>query len=304
MSTKILEVFTDFNMRKGQIQYRFVKLFNRTFDFNLPENFQELNQLQLEVWAEIIWHKKLDWFKTDKDGKIRIEDEHEYVAHHIEFARILLMCPPHIWAYVGYEDIRNMLFTWKITAPFFEGVPELKQNPCGCFGQFIGPADLDIMNAWEFSHVDSQYLRYKQTTEDEDLNRFISYLYREADPDFDPMSPDSSGDPRERFNENTEPLRRPFFSEIPKRKKLLVLFWYESWRMEMPKYFKHIFSKPNQNAARSKPEGWLKIFLAAGDGAKHFHSIKNTNINILLSDIDRVMKNAKDLKAEIKSNQS
>lgn len=288
-------------MISGCVSYRILG-FPLKHKFKCPETFEELNPLQLECWAQLVWHDRLQFFDMNAE-EVTLTDEEGYLARHLEFARIMMMVPKHIWGIIDLESLRDIVFEWKLTEPFFNDLPTLEENPVTSLGQYYGPKNSEFFSAWEFNFVDALYSMYKKTKSIEHLNRFIALMYRERVSNFNPRSADTNGDIREKFNHKTDDYRMDDIAAQPLRKKLLILFWYENWRMSLSKMFKHVFSKSDSDKTKSsKPVGWTDVLLSASDNISNLEKVKDIEIVILLKDLDRKAKQHKEYERERKKN--
>lgn len=114
--------------------------------------------------------------------------------------------------------------------------------------KFYGPiGDFSTLKAEEWTEADTAFMDFMASENQEDLDRFISILYREQFYNMNPDHPEWAGDYRMPFNEHTVPLRMMHLSKLDAGIKFGILTWYRACRQEWENLFERVFQSNGQN---------------------------------------------------------
>lgn len=263
--------------------------------FSCPESFEEMSLDQLSFWAENVWSKLDNFFeKPLADSPLAIKDESKFVLWNLLIVQNLTRIPAWLFRTLDVESQRNIVFNWKLGHFMFEQTYEPENNPVVQFTDLYGPTSADVFVPWEFSFADINYLQYKKTQESRYLFRFLAHLYRKSKHLY---NPEIHEDIREKFNHHSHNYRLETVKAMPRGHQLLVLYWYESWRRSLPRDFKHLFNTKSDSKAATAGS-WLPVFQSASGGIHNFETIKYMNCLLLFSEINRIIKEQKELEAK------
>lgn len=286
-------------MQTGKIRFPLfgLKFLPWAVKIKCPQSFAEMTISQLAWWAENVWSKMDQYFqKPLKDAEVYVKDENQFILWNLQMVQKLTGVPTWLFRQLDIESRRNIVFNYKLSNFLYSDVYAPEINPISRIGKLHGPSSVDVLVPWEFSFVDVNYLRYKKTKEDKYLVQMLAHLYRKKNQNF---NPDLDEDKREKFIHHNYSKRKEY---IEKRsttgERLLVLYWYESWRNTLPKSFKYIFNSPSDKKVEAAGS-WLPVFQSASGGIHNFETIKYMNLLLLLSEINRQMKLQKELESKI-----
>lgn len=296
------EVFLECNMRTGRIQYNLfgIKAFPMSKKFACAESFDELNQKQLQWWATNVWPNlsKMISVKEDEDGnQIQlINDPVEFFTLNMAICKIISNIPSWLYLMLDDEALRNMVYTWKLPQFMYTTTYAPNKNPIVKIGKLYGPKSTDDLIGWEFTFTDAMYLKYRQTKDLKFLDKFVSQIYRPRKVVMQglPDAPYFDLDERQYYHHQTDIYRIADIAAAPIDVKMLVLYWYEYWRGNLPKQFPFLFTKKNDSSAEAAGS-WLPTFLHASNGIHNFEAIKKTKVMLLLTELNRLMKQQKDM---------
>lgn len=264
--------------------------------FFCAESFDEMTPLQLEWWCEYIWDKSAYYFsKPVKELPGIINDEERFVNLSIHAIAQISNIPKWLFFTLDNESLRNIIYNYKLHNFLFKDAYTPEINPVPKIDKFYGPINAEVLVPFEFALVDNKYMKYKETQDIKFLNVLLAHLYRPADKDYDP---EKSADIRMEFKDHSWVRRIDAISGAPHGRKLLVLYWYENWRNNLLKFFPHLFTKENQQKAKGD-KGWMPVFQSAANGAQNLPGILHMNLLLLMSDINRIIGEQKELKKKL-----
>lgn len=281
-------------MQSGKVTINLfgIKWLKWSVKFTCPESFDECTTSQLSWWAENVW-SKLDYYfeKPLKDSPLAVKDENRYVIWQLKIVQQFTGISSWLFSNLDFESQRNIIFNWKLCSFALSEQYEPEYNPITQIGKLFGPTSADVFVPWEFSFIDINYLRYKESRNTKHLYRFLAHMYRNAKQSY---TPEIDSDIREKFTEHSYTLRLDEVSKMPKGHQLLILYWYETWRLSLPKIYKHLFSTKTDKNVKSSGS-WLPVFQSASNGIHNFDKIQYMNCMLLFSEIDRLILQNKEL---------
>jgi len=121
----------------------------------------------------------------------------------------------------------------------------------------------------EFMFADTFFVLYSQHHQVEHLDKFLTVLYRPAQPELDVNHPDWKGDVRVRFNEHQLDARTPRVARVPAIEKLAVLTWYRGCRAQLAQEFPDVFTAAEsiqEEEAQQAPD-WSRVLRKLSGGA-------------------------------------
>lgn len=150
------------------------------------------------------------------------------------------------------EDTRIQLMALTDFILSDEAKLKLTKNPLPeiTFGgrTYIGPAD-ELANIvfGEFCAAEDIYKSYKKSGNLDLLRTLCAVLYRFADPNFDSLAADTTGDERERYNSNNIKARAQLFAKCPIEILKAIELFYLSCRELIVSENTEIFSSSDSN---------------------------------------------------------
>lgn len=165
------------------------------------------------------------------------------------------------------DQARLLTFEWKLL-DFLFVENNLIINPCPKvkvwyrlkrYVLYAPPEDLrHTITADEFRFADRAYEAFKLTQEIKYLDQLLAVMLRPKARNYSPISPDTTGDPREEFNNNTIQHRMNIVSAIPVIDKYAIYLWYDGCRSQFPKAYPEVFSGKNEEKASL--HGWTAVY--------------------------------------------
>ncbi len=218
---------------KIQIQNKF---FRKKKCFLFPASFSDLNFDQWTAYHQYvlqhIGEAELLWIFLSGNEKFKLKIPGERIAD-IEYLTYFIHSEPSPEWYMKFVVLNGV----KLIGP----ASEFKNMVCG-----------------EFVFADTYYTSFKETEDENFLNKFLAVLMREIDSLANETSPAWKGDNRIIFNENHIDRRAALISKMPLDKRLAAAFNYSIIRELLEKRYIWIFQKSSAES-NSKSSGWDKV---------------------------------------------
>lgn len=225
----------------------------RTFSISVPSSWEELQPgqfgsaiylLQVTTQADPAWIKlslltllfEKHWPVlngiSDQDRETLLNGMHDELGNQV--------C----------EGLADFFYTEE--PPLYNFFPKIKTKKLDLI-----PAEKDLSNIGfgEWCFLDTYFNFYFRSHGDEIwLNRMIATVYRAADVNSNPDSPDYSGDLRLPFNENLIPKHADLVKDLPRNTKMAVFQWIAVALKQAKIRRPHVFPKaPERFDADGKP---------------------------------------------------
>jgi hypothetical protein len=305
-------------MKTGTAYYNLfgIGIFRLKKRFSVPESFAEMSRKQLLWYAENVYMKYPELFRTVTRPALREPqvpaspspssasgggpyeetvtlpiDEKNLVALMILALKELSNLPGWIYWMLQADQLHDLIFQQQLMnflfTPYFS-----EDNPMETLTLRVpqgaglkGPEGIDAITTEQFAFADACFMNWHKEqhkpNSEKDLDSFIYHLY----------CPDH----------NTSVVHHATLTQVqkvPAAAKVLVMLWYMGHRVTYPRLYRHLFSKQNERAA-SGHGSWITIILSAGGGIAHYNKVKVESHTLFLMDCDRLLKAQKELKEEM-----
>jgi hypothetical protein len=143
---------------------------------------------------------------------------------------------------------------------------------------WYGPKDFAYLSFEEMQLADSHFIAYTNTSEEVELDRFMSILYR-------PKNDKKYGDNRQAFDADFSSDSYTQLAKIQTAEKVASMIWYESQRDLMIENYSECFSEANGGEKQTLQE----MMLAIGQGIENYNLVRTTSALVVYADIKRVL---------------
>lgn len=302
-------------------------------NYAVPESWNEISLKHLYAFIQLVYLQKRaifrDYLNDDGEERLSIKNWDEYHKARAGLLYFLLGCTRFKfwvewkWKFIPVlrwvrlfdlfdsHQLHDMLVRDKIGDFFFTSL-ELKKNLLPVITpyrgvkaltgeKYYGPLNFDNLVALEYSFADVYYVRFKKNPKNiKHLDTLIAILYRARKPNYNPDSPDTDGDPRERFNRITVDKRVELFAKLPVNVKYAILIWYESCRSQLPKKYPHVFTKETREK-KKKGATMIDILLElAGDKFGTVNETHYAPIELILMEMESLQIKAEEMNKKLK----
>lgn len=282
--------------------------------FNLPDNWNELNKLQLiqlcsltktnigvnelKIKLVLLW---LDLAVEHKPA-IDVKDETLYrLRHKRKFYNIA------VTDLVAISNKLSWLFKSKKTKDGIvieidsklirQLIPEIK------IGDTVlhGPADAMSNTVFkEYVHIETFYDKYAQTHDQEYFNKILAVLYRPRSANYDPENP--TDDIREALNDNLINSRAKWFADVPEDVKLAVFQFYAGTKAFMKKKYPYVFEEGGYKSIHKRDvfDDFIRLTNAlTNDDVTKFDDVMEQNTYKVLTTMDELRRKQKEFEAKM-----
>lgn len=202
-----------------------------------------------------------------------------------------------------YPD--EMAWMLKRVEKFFDTV-DLTKNKLpslrNVFHRYYGPQEnMFTSTLAEWVHAEFNYSMYAKTGKKEFLNKLVAVLYRRKAKNYNPNSPEATGDKREKFNEFTFERRAKRLRFVPKHKKTAVFMFYTGIRNHLQNAHPKTFGgSGDQTSDLGKSLQSMVRSLNEGDPLRN-EKLLATNVHDVLTEIESALKQQEKLNKKMKS---
>lgn len=211
---------------------------------------------------------------------------------------VLCYIQPHQALFISIEDadsICSFLLEQesKLTINRF---PSIRS---GILKKLYGPSDaMGNSSFGEFIMADSYCMNYIRSEKVEWLDKLIACLYRPRKRKYNPSDVNFDGDVREKFNNNNLPSRLKQISRLDSELKHAILAYFIGCKNQFASTYRHLFTR-GEGGNGSSP--WLDTLSSYSKGVQHFDDVLDSNAGIVLFDLDKNVKDSKELEKKLKS---
>lgn len=257
-------------------------------DKRIPTSWDELTPKQLLFVAGMWKHWKL--LSSITEPLLSDKYAREIFKQRLGLLIVLLDIPSYkFWdkSYkafkaLGYDDIATLL---KHTDFIFAG-NSLTVNSFQEIGGYYGPGEkLNYVSIEEFGFVETFYLLYLKTEDDQYLHKLISSLYRKSDSE----NYNKRGDKRKPFSPHYISEGEAWASKLDYKKKQAILLYYMGCRAYLEKVYTYVFKKSAGKTTETTNYAELLIDLA-GDKFGDYEKTKATSARDILFFMDNTLK--------------
>ncbi|HRH57400.1 MAG TPA: hypothetical protein PLS10_07095 [Chitinophagales bacterium] len=252
-------------------------------EFSVAENFNELSKEQLLCFAADFYLQLPRFFWLNDQNEQEPISEDCYNALLYTQLLNILQIDLELFDKFSGEDVVFLLDEMKLIHFLLEE-STLTINHFPQINDLHGPEnDFGDMDGEEFMWAEKFYIEFKQTKDIQKLNALIACLYRPAD---------------------AENKKLPFIlKEVEENEKRVagiditiktaILFFFEGCRNELPQLYPAVFEGKKQ-----KDGDFNEVLLqVAKDGPfGDFYSVLRTNIHLIYKELNRVRKEAIEMK--------
>jgi hypothetical protein len=148
---------------------------------------------------------------------------------------------------------------------------------------YCGPANkLFNLKFDEYINAEENYLAFLHSKDEKDLNKLVATLYRHRDPDYDPFDINTTGDPRELFNDNLILSRAEAFVKLKLEKKYAIFLYYQGCRNFITMQFPTAHKPPKKKSNNKYGLLGLVDALTGGDVTKNENVRKAQLFDIMI----------------------
>jgi hypothetical protein len=257
----------------------------------VPESWNEMTPAQVRGYADVVYPLRRKIFNLGEAGELHVKEQYIDLFEQVRLSMLYHLMGLPLLEYLKLKaDMVVYLLNEEKLTDFLWLNYELDNNPFPQLGKFYGPTDFAQLSFEEFSLVDRAFIDCydyeKHDTIDAELNEFIATLYRAQDDGYDPLSPLTSGDAREPFNQFTVKYRLEEIAPIDRPTKLAVLMWYESSRDLAVANNEIVFK---DSGGKGEETTLADTMLAIGGGIQHFDLVRTSSVMLVLADLKRMI---------------
>lgn len=287
-------------------------------EVHFPTEWAELSAEQLQAYCNFIYPYRGQVFQVFesnlliKEGR---EDQYFQMANAMLFSLLNISIQEYL-QFDG-EAVRQLIYDEKVLQFLFLeynlwinpiqqlSVVERSRNARKVvyYGPINGFAQLSLS---EFLDADEAYRNYLKATNDvtlsevEMLIQLVAILYREQKENYNPKSPDTNGDCREKYNDLTVQYRIEDISKIDTSILLSIFIWFESAKNIITEKYQVCF-KSSPDSGHVEPSRDIDPILTISRNMQNYDYFKNAPAMLVLEDIKKQILNAEELKAKQKT---
>lgn len=288
----------------------------QTKEVQFPTEWTELSAAQLQAYCNFIYPYRGQVFEVI-ENKLYIKEGREEQYFEMANAMLfsLLNLPMEEYLQFDGEAFRQLIYDEKVLRFLFleydlwiNPITQIHapgREPIFYFGPTTGFAQLTLS---EFLDADEAYRNYLELRNSDTaviepvemvevrnaLVQLVSILYREQQKNYDPRSPDTNGDCREKYNDLTVQYRTEDISRVDPSLLLSIFIWFESAKNIVTQKYQVCFKGAAGQASDIDP------ILTISRSMLNYEMFKAAPAMLVLEDVKKQILEAEELKSKSK----
>ena len=271
--------------------------------------WEELTPHQVAAYCTMVYQHRSILFepgKTKNTLKYTSKEAYYYTA--TSLLLVLFWHHKRIYGKATAEQKQSLISEFALTE-FLQKEPQFaeQKNPFPVLAtgflfqkKLYGPVlRFDELELLEFFMADGFYFDYRMGGKVDDLDNFISILYRPKGT-IPPGHPDYKGDIRLPFNINNTDLYYQWAKQLPIGQKLAVLLWFDSVRTAFSKRYAALFSASRKSKGPDKLASLKMINSLAGGIFGNLEETQRQKVLDVFTEIERLKEEADEFKKQSK----
>jgi hypothetical protein len=258
-------------------------------DVVIPTAWNGLSRAQLVAYAQLMFPYRRKLISV-KDDQLFVEDEELFKSICFGLLYYFLELDWETYQKIPAEEIHRLLYQERVLHFLWETY-DLDVNLIDFLetekGTLVGPSDFGQLSFEEMQIADGHFIGYVNTAEADELNRFISCLYRPAD------ATKKYGDKRKPFDADLIEYQLAEVAALPDEEKVAALIWYESQRDVLIENYSKCFTT---GEAPEQKQTLMQMMLSIGQGIEKFDIVRKSSALLVYADIERVIEQNRKLK--------